>query len=223
VQDYEAVILQMKQPFIIALLVLSAGCGPTPPRPHMSNPNLLEAITKIAADHLGKVPDEIHLDDTFADSGADDLDLVEITMAVEDQMGITISDDELVKAAGTTSDKDLAAHLTIRAFAIVADAAPKQSMKKVTAAGAKDDGTLREAQVGVFGELNKLPNPNGYVLIFIPSLEVLIAQSEQKLGRQMTEDERDAIRLRSAVIALNPEMAEEMKRKQAEQTETIGK
>ena len=70
--------------------------------------------------------------------------------------------------------------------------------------------------MGVYGELSKLPNPNSYELVFIPSLELLVTQSEQKLGRHMSQSERDALKQRAAVMALPPAVAEEFKRKRAE-------
>jgi len=212
----------MKSCLLIALLLIAAGCSPKQPssEPAM-NLELHRVIQKIAAEHLDKPVDALILDATFASFGADDLDLVEITMAVEERLGITISDDELTKAAGTHSDQNLAAHLTLRAFEGAASAATKQSGLSRNTAVKAEDGTLREAQVGVYGELSKAPNPNGYELVFVPSLELLVAQSEQKLGRQMSQSERDAFKQRAAVMALPPAVAEEFKRRRADR-EAIG-
>jgi acyl carrier protein len=184
------------------------------------NPELHSVILKIASEHLHKPVEVLILDGTFASFGADDLDLVELTMAVEERLGITIPDDELTKAAGIHADENLAAHLTLRAFETVVSAASKQSGLSRNTAVKPGDETLREAEVGVYGELSKAPNPNGYELVFVPSLESLVAQSEQKLGRQMSQSERDALKQRAAVMALPPAVVEEFKRKRAEREVT---
>jgi acyl carrier protein len=211
----------MKSCLLIALLLIAAGCSPNQPSSApVMNPELHSVIQNIAAEHLHKPVEALIPDATFASFGADDLDLVEITMAVEERLGITISDGELTKAAGTHPDQNLAAHLTLRAFEAVASAAPKQSGLSRSTAVKAGDGTLREAQVGVYGELSKAPNPNGYELVFVPSLELLVAQSEQKLERQMSQSERDALKQRAAVMALPSAVAEEFKRKRAEREAT---
>jgi acyl carrier protein len=199
----------MKKYGLIILLFVAAGCGSDP---------MLPEIQKIAAEQLQKTPAEMNPDATFAALGADDLDIVEITMAVEDKMGISISDDALVKAAGTSQDENLAEHLTPRAFAKVATAGPKQPASRKAPQPTVDDGTLREAQVGTFRELSHKANPNGYVLVFLPSLDVLVAHDEQQQGRKLSEEELADLKEKSVVIALSPAMAEHMKRKQAERT-----
>ncbi len=207
----------MKSSLLIALLLVGAGCSPKQPsNAPVMNPELHSVIQKIAAEHLHKPVETLIPDATFASFGADDLDLVEITMAVEERLGITISDGELTKAAETNSDQNLAAHLTLRAFEAAASAAPEQSRPSRSTAEKPANGTLREAQVGVYSQLSKMPNPNGYELVFVPSLELLVSQSEQKLGRQMSQSERDALKQRAAVMVLPPTAAEEFKRKRAE-------
>jgi acyl carrier protein len=86
---------------------------------------LLAVIQKIIAEQLHKPVEDVKPDDTFAKLGADELDLVEITMAVEDRLGIEISDEKLVKAAGAASSDNLAESLTVKAFAASVGAAPK--------------------------------------------------------------------------------------------------
>ncbi len=50
-----------------------------------------EALKKVAATVLGMDPDEIEMDMTFlTDLGADSLDLYQIFMGVEDELGIHI-------------------------------------------------------------------------------------------------------------------------------------
>ena len=179
---------------------------------------MLPEIQKIAAEQLHKTPVAMTPDATFAALGADDLDLVEITMAVEEKMGISIADDALAEAAGVAQNENLAKHLTLRTFAKVASAGPKQLALHVAPQPTVDDGILREAQVGTFGDLNRKANPKGYVLVFIPNLDALVAHAEVQQGRKLREEELTELKAKSVVIALPPAMAEEMKRKQSERT-----
>ncbi len=55
-----------------------------------------ETIKKILVEQLGVSEDEITLDSTFEnDLGADSLDLVEILMALEEEYGFEVSEDEV--------------------------------------------------------------------------------------------------------------------------------
>lgn len=177
---------------------------------------MLPEIQEIAAKQMKKSPAEMNPKSTFAVLGADDLDIVEITMAVEDKMGIAIQDVELAKAAGTSPDQSLAGKLTLKAFARVAAAAPKKSRPQPQGPTGPDDGTLRESQVGPYAELSKRPNPKGFVLVFIPNFDILRATMEQKISRPMTDLEIDELKAKAAVIALPPAMAAEMERNKKE-------
>ena len=199
----------MKRFAYIALGVLLAGCrGNT----------MLPEIQDIAAKQLKTSTAAMNPKSTFAALGADDLDVVEITMAVEDKMGITIQYNELAKAAGTSPDQNLADKLTLDAFTRVAASAPKGTRPQPQGPTGPDDGTLRESQVGPYGELTKRPNPNGYVLVFVPNFDVLLASMEQKLGRSMADSEKAELKAKAAVIALPPAMAADMERKQKERS-----
>jgi acyl carrier protein len=145
----------MKTLSIIFLSLFIVGCNrKLPGSSPQSAPRALPAIQKIIADQLGRAADEIRPDATFASFGADDLDLVEIVMATEEALNISIEDDDLVKAAGVGPD-ELLGSLTIRAFAALADGAHR---KQPSDDNEPTDGGLRSAQVGSFGELSKLPN-----------------------------------------------------------------
>jgi len=169
---------------------------------------MLTVVQSIVAKQLNKRPTEVKPSLTFAQLGADDLDLVEITMEVEETRGITIQDDDLLKIAGITKAEDLCMRLTISDFTKVAESAqpyPKQPTKNEV-----NDGNLRESQVGVYGELSRLPNPKGLVLVFVPSFEDAKRLSEERLGRVMNDDELESLKQKSAVIALPPEMADKL-------------
>ncbi|MDW8139118.1 acyl carrier protein [Pseudothermotoga sp.] len=59
---------------------------------------LMERIKEIIADKLGVDIDEVTDDaDLIDDLDADSLDLVDLAMAIEDEFGVTIADEELEK------------------------------------------------------------------------------------------------------------------------------
>ena len=95
----------------------------------------------------------------------------------------------------------------------MAEAAPKQPQEKPSPVA--DDGILRESQVGAFGDLSKLPNPIGLVLVFNPSIEELTQIQEQRLGRVLDDAQIEALRQKAAVIALPQEMAEKLKQQKS--------
>ena len=55
-----------------------------------------EKLAEIIAEQLSVDPEDITMDTSFADDlGADSLDLVEVVVALEDELDISIDDDEL--------------------------------------------------------------------------------------------------------------------------------
>ncbi|WP_448536074.1 acyl carrier protein [Pseudothermotoga sp.] len=64
----------------------------------MDKEELMERIKEIIADKLGVDIDEVTDDaDLIDDLDADSLDLVDLAMAIEDEFGVTIADEELEK------------------------------------------------------------------------------------------------------------------------------
>lgn len=56
---------------------------------------ILDRVRKVVIDHLGVEPEEAKPEANFIDDlGGDSLDIVELTMAFEEEFGIAINDDE---------------------------------------------------------------------------------------------------------------------------------
>ena len=66
---------------------------------------IFEKIAKILAEQFGVAADSISMDTSFKDLGADSLDVVEVTMALDEEFGIgELSEDDM---SGITSVADL--------------------------------------------------------------------------------------------------------------------
>lgn len=216
---------------ILFCLFSTAGCGDAPspeekatpipsiadskPSTPSSEKTVLDPILRVIANQLKIAEADIGPNATFASIGADELDLVEITMAVEDALGIAIRDDALSEAAGVGNEDALCKHLTISTFTTVAAKAPKQTIA-TSSAGTAKEGVLQDAQWGKYALLSQLTNPDGLVLIFIPSIELLSAQAEQRLGRKLSGSEVEELRQQAAVMAVTRDVADELKQQQAE-------
>ena len=60
-----------------------------------------DGVRAIIASHLGVQFDDVKFDSTMQSLGANDLDVVEIVMALGDQFGITISDERFTQVVGS--------------------------------------------------------------------------------------------------------------------------
>lgn len=210
----------------LALLAASlASCDPkpSPPPPNPSSvqpttPTLsgpaptpaLVAVQAIIARQLGLRPESIKPESTFAALGADDLDVVEIVMATEEALDITIPDEALGPIQAPPGTPTLPARLTVGAFVTTVSQAPKAKFSSPKL-DEPHDGTLRLAQVGPYQDLSQLPNPRGYELVFVPELSALEAAAAQKLGQRLTEPERATLKNKAIVMAMPPADAAKFK------------
>ena len=65
---------------------------------------IFEKIASILAEQFGIEQDEITMDTSFEDLGADSLDVVELTMALEEEFGIGEMEEEDLSCISTVSD-----------------------------------------------------------------------------------------------------------------------
>ena len=56
---------------------------------------IFEKLAALLSEQFGVDVDSITMDTSFEDLGADSLDIVELSMALEEEFGVTIADEEL--------------------------------------------------------------------------------------------------------------------------------
>ncbi len=201
---------------LVVLLVTATGCRDA--RPPQDAGAVLTRVRQITAKHLGIHVDEVKPTSTFRSLGADALDIVEITMETEDQLGIAIRDEDLDAVAGTANLDTLPDRLTVKAFAEVA--ARSEKAKPVPAGEPRDPKVLNKHDVGSYSELSKKPNPHGFVLVpFLPP-PVLLKMAEHDAGRELTAEEAEVVKQNAVVTAFPPDQAEAIMRKRRERLKT---
>ena len=65
---------------------------------------------------------------------------------------------------------------------------------------AGESGPLKELEVGSYAEIAVRPNPNKYVIQFIPALVAILLSAERKNGAPLTQAQVELIRDRSSVM-----------------------
>ncbi|HEY5517679.1 MAG TPA: acyl carrier protein [Coriobacteriia bacterium] len=73
----------------------------------MERDELFDKVKAVVVDQLGVDEDEVHEDSAFVDDlGADSLDIVELVMALEEEFGVSIPDEqaEKIKTVGDAVD-----------------------------------------------------------------------------------------------------------------------
>ena len=61
----------------------------------MSNDEIASKLTEILTEQFGVPEDEISPDASFESMGLDSLDLVEVTLVIDEELGVKIPDDRL--------------------------------------------------------------------------------------------------------------------------------
>jgi acyl carrier protein len=103
------------------LLALTACSDPTgdfpPAAPSATALAEVAEVTGILIELMELSAEEIDPDTPLAEYGVDDLTLVELVMAVEEDCGVVISDEELLGAVGASDYTDSLSKLTVQRLA----------------------------------------------------------------------------------------------------------
>ena len=143
---------------------------------------------------------------TIKNLGGDALDVMELVMLIEENFGISISDDALVENGSKIEVTEFPKLLTVKRLISVAKNSPKNVIKE------NDNqvvltNTIQDGEVGAYGEISKKDNPNNYQLVFIPAFEDILEYKQVELKRPLTDQEIVLIKNESTVIAFPKELA----------------
>ena len=150
-------------------------------------------------------------------SPADDLDFVEIIMAIESDLGISIDDSTLKNISGATDERDIINLLSIRKLQDFVGTLPlPKSPEQPTPLPVKGPSDpLELGDSGAYGELVTRPNPSGYVVVTVPDINEFIPIIEQQWGRQLTSDELKEAHAIAPSLVMSRDDAEELKKLRA--------
>jgi len=106
--------------FLSVVFLTSVGCPrpvnpPPAERDAAAQPQgtLQAKVRVIVAEHLGVQQDDVASTKTLAALGADELDVVEIIMQLEDEFQVLITDEAIEREAGSTEISDFAEALRV--------------------------------------------------------------------------------------------------------------
>jgi acyl carrier protein len=150
-------------------------------------------------------------------SPADNLDFIEVIMAVESELDVSINDSELKRISGTTDENEIINFLSIRKLQEFVGTLPlPSSPKKPTPPSVKGPNVpLALGDSGAYGELAIRPNPDGLTIVTIPDINDLIASIEQQSGRQLAAEEIKEFQAIAPSLVMSPKDAEELKKLRA--------
>lgn len=97
-------------PLCLASLI---GCGAENSQGSDASSEDMAVVQSVLVDQLSRQSDDIKPSMTLSELGADALDIVEITMEIEDRLEIRIDDRALERVAGSHTVEDLPAQLTV--------------------------------------------------------------------------------------------------------------
>jgi acyl carrier protein len=178
-----------------------------------------ESVLNQTAKVLEISESQVNLDLPFSKqtSPADNLDFIEIIMAVESELDVSIDDAAIKRISGATDENDIINLLSIRKLQEFVGTLPlPNSPKKPTPPTVKGpNAPLALGDSGAYGELAIRPNPDELTIVTIPDINDLIASIEQQSGRQLTTEEIKEFQAIAPSLVMSPKDAEELKKLRA--------
>jgi acyl carrier protein len=110
---------------LVFSLAAALGCSSTTPAPSVSSDPVLAKVCEITSEQMGVNASRVTGQTSLADLGADELDVVELVMELEDEFKITIPDDAIAKVSGNDKSEIDAKKLTMAKLAEIVRGAKK--------------------------------------------------------------------------------------------------
>lgn len=116
--------LQGVQAAFLVCLAATIGCGEgssAKPAASREAAKTVDEIRQIAAELLGVDRSKVNSETSLGELGADELDLVELVMHLEEHFGVSIPDESLQQAMGAGNFQQGAKNITISELASIVD------------------------------------------------------------------------------------------------------
>ena len=122
--------ISIRHILLLALASVAIGCGPAkptsnPPVVSTSKDPIVAKVCSVVAKQMGVEASKVSERTSMADLGADELDLVELVMELEDEFKITISDEAITNLTGNDEWQKGASKLTVANLADIVRKARK--------------------------------------------------------------------------------------------------
>ncbi len=171
--------------------------------------SVLASTSKI----LGIPEPMISLHSSFSDqeSPADALAFVEIIMAVEEDLGVSINDSALEQFSGVKDPDDLVSHLTVQRLQefVGSLTLPSNPERAVPSPAKTPNDPLESGDTGPYLQLAARPNPSGYVIIAVPDVDEIISAIKRERGEALTAKEIEEARSAAPSLVMSKDDAEQ--------------
>ena len=149
---------------------------------------------------------------SFQEPPADALDFVEIIMAVEDELGVSIDNSALEKISGADDPDQVASHLSVRNLQefVGSLALPRHPERNAPPSDKTPNDPLEPGDTGAYEQLVARPNPNGHVIVTVPDADELIQALARDRGRPLTQDEADEVRSAATSLVMSKDDADKL-------------
>jgi acyl carrier protein len=190
-----------------------AGCGDrrqAAPLPAAKSGTTVEQVCEITALLLRVDRSKVRAETSLGDLGADDLDLVELVMELEEHFNIDIPDDAIENAAGTKSLGEGMKNITMAKLASVVDKrkmTPRSGKGKPPVNGGQSDNAAANGSGAANGTTPPEKPQAGKVKVFLNPLVMLLAGAEKQKGRPLNREEVLEVRDKAVFVMMSPEQS----------------
>lgn len=193
---------------IMALCVLT-GCGDRGvplDKPAQKSTSTLDQVCAITADLVAFDPSRLNAETSLADLGADDLDLAELVVQLEDHFDIEISDDAVTNTLVVNGSRPDLKNVTMAKLASVIDDQKRSGGRRSprSTEGLHQPEVRTEPAVHGTNDNPEVPQ----VKVYLNPLALLLAGAERQKGRPLTREEVLEVRNNAKFIMMSPEQAE---------------
>lgn len=178
-----------------------------------------QSVLANTAKILGISESKISLNSSFSDQNppVDALDFVEIIMAVEDELRVSIDDSALEQLSGAQDPDHVASHLSVRQLQefVGTLTLPRHPQIPTATPPKAPTDPLEPGDTGAYGQLAVRPNPNGHVIVTVPDVSEILPVLARERGKPLTPAEIEEIRSAAPSLVMSRDDAEKFQKLRA--------